>query len=440
MEFKFATQPLVNCARLASGGTPSKSEPRFWEGDIPWITPKDMGIWDGTTVNRVTKDAIGNGTRLAPAWTSYIAVRGMSLHNEIRVVRPSFPATFNQDIKAVIAKEGTNSKFLYYCLVAHKRTLLEKVESAGHGTGRLPTDQIEKLPIPKVDDHVSSAISKILGDLDDKIDLLRDMTWTLEELLFSLFQSWFVDFLPVRAKAAGAKKFLGVDERTFDMLPTDFKPSEVGEIPTAWDVGSISDVVRLVRNSVKPFNQPEKKYQHFSLPAFDRDQKPDIEQGSTIKSAKFLVPENAILFSKLNPRIPRVWIPGTPLEEYPQIASTEFMVCEILQGWSRAYAYALMSQRAFSEKLSNSATGTSNSHQRVKPDQFAETLIPVPPVYLREQFDERARNLITRMIQNREERQTLTTIRDTLLPKLISGELDIAHLSISGLGEVLNGN
>src|ERR1700677_3301933 len=106
MDFSFPTRPLAKSAKLLSGGTPSKSNPSFWNGDIPWITPKDMSDWNGTTVDHVTEDAIGKGTRLAPPWTSYIAVRGMSLHNEIRVVRPALAAAFNQDIKAVQALEG----------------------------------------------------------------------------------------------------------------------------------------------------------------------------------------------------------------------------------------------------------------------------------------------------------------------------------------------
>ena len=201
MGFEYPTRPLVEFANLFSGGTPSKSKPELWGGDIPWITPKDMTNWNGTTADYVTSKAIGNGTRRAPAGTSYIAVRGMSLHNEIRIIRPSFVATFNQDIKAIAAHEGINDRFLYYCLVTHKPTLLEKVESAGHGTGRLPTDQLESLPIPDVDDDIAVAIAKVLGNLDDKIDLLREMNWTLEGIARTVFRAWFVDFEPVCAKA-----------------------------------------------------------------------------------------------------------------------------------------------------------------------------------------------------------------------------------------------
>lgn len=433
MDFSYPTKPLTDFAKLSSGGTPSKAKSEYWDGDIPWITPKDMGDWSGLTANKVTNDAVGNGTRIAPAFSSFIAVRGMSLHKEIRVVRTSFPATFNQDIKAVQAFDHVNRRFLYYCLVAHKPTLLNKVESAGHGTGRLPTDQLESLPIPDIEADACSAIVKILGDLDDKIDLLREMNRTLEEIARAVFRAWFVDFEPVRAKAAGATSFRGMPQALFDQLPDSFTPSDLGDIPTGWTVGRVGDVVELVRTSVKPFENPDEIYQHFSLPSFDRDQEPDFDAGSSIKSSKYSIPADAVLFSKLNPRIPRVWWPRHAAPDHQQIASTEFLVCVARQDWSRSYAYCLFTQPPFIEGLTKQASGTSNSHQRIKPDQFESVSIPVPPIPLRQGFLEFAAPLLERVIENREQRGTLAALRDTLLPKLISGELPAPDLEALGL-------
>lgn len=439
MDFEYQTRPLIDCAKLLSGGTPSKSNPEYWDGDIPWITPKDMADWNGGTADHVTAAAVGNGTRLAPAFASYIAVRGMSLHNEIRVIRPSFPATFNQDIKAIQALDGVDGRFLYYCLVAHKPTLLDKVESSGHGTGKLPTDQLENLPIPKVDDGIAIAVAKILGDLDDKIDLLREMNRTLEDIAREVFRAWFVDFDPVRAKAAGASSFRGMPQDLFDALPTEFEASAIGEIPKGWDVALVRDVVDLKRDSVQPFDHAEQIYEHFSLPAFDRDQEPDLEKGANIKSGKFAVHEGCLLFSKLNPRIPRIWIPSAPTPQIPQIASTEFLVCVPRSGWSKAFAYFLIKQPKFVEQLSKQATGTSNSHQRIKPSQFEEVALAAPPNDLRLKFDALALPLIRRLVGNRLERTKLSAIRDTLLPKLISGELTPPSLEAIGLKAVGDG-
>jgi type I restriction enzyme S subunit len=141
------TVQLGQVATLLSGGTPSKANDAFWNGDIPWLTPKDMGQWDCTTEAHVTSGAIGKGARLAPESASFVAVRGMSLHNQIRVVRSDRPITFNQDIKAVVAGPSIDPDFLYYALTAAKPVLLGLVSSAGHGTGVLDTGRTSGRPL-----------------------------------------------------------------------------------------------------------------------------------------------------------------------------------------------------------------------------------------------------------------------------------------------------
>ena len=93
-----------------------------------------------------------------------------------------------------------------------------------------------------MDDDVAVAVAKVLGDLDDKIDLLREMNRTLEDIARAVFRAWFVDFEPVRAKAAGAASFRGMHQELFDQLPNSFTPSELGDIPTGWTVGCVGDV------------------------------------------------------------------------------------------------------------------------------------------------------------------------------------------------------
>lgn len=277
------------------------------------------------------------------------------------------------------------------------------------------------------------SIGTVLKAFDDKIDLLRRINSTLEEIARSLFQAWFVDFLPVRAKADGATGFRGLPQELFDSLPGRLDRSEIGDIPEGWEVGKVGDVVELLRQSVKPFEQPNRVFQHFSLPAHDRDQVPDLEEGAAIKSAKYAVPEGAILFSKLNPRIPRIWLPPIARGETPQIASTEFLVCLAKEGWSRSFAYALVRQNKFIEDLGKQATGTSNSHQRIKPSLFEQVPIILPPKEMREGFETVTDALVSRLIGNREEQITLGGTRDALLPKLMSGELEAPTLEALGI-------
>lgn len=241
------TVPLGEVAKLLSGGTPSKSNSSFWNGDVPWLTPKDMGQWDGTTDAHVTRAAIGKGTKLAPENASFVAVRGMSLHNEIRVVRSERPLTFNQDIKAVVAGPSIDSDFLYYALTASKPVLLGLVSAAGHGTGVLDTDRLRSLEIPVLPVEEQQSIAKTISALDDKIELNRRMNETLEGMAQAIFRDWFVDFGPVRRKAAGETDAVVImggltpDPVRAAQLATLF-PAELGDdgLPVGWALQPVS--------------------------------------------------------------------------------------------------------------------------------------------------------------------------------------------------------
>lgn len=241
------TVPLGEVAKLLSGGTPSKSNSSLWNGDVPWLTPKDMGQWNGTTDAHVTRAAIGKGTKLAPENASFVAVRGMSLHNEIRVVRSERPLTFNQDIKAVVAGPSMDSDFLYYALTASKPVLLGLVSAAGHGTGVLDTDRLRSLEIPVLPVEEQQSIAKTISALDDKIELNRRMNETLEGMAQAIFRDWFVDFGPVRRKAAGETDAVAImggltpDPARAAQLATLF-PAELGNdgLPVGWTLQPVS--------------------------------------------------------------------------------------------------------------------------------------------------------------------------------------------------------
>ena len=221
---------LKDVASLSSGGTPSKDNPAFWSGSIPWLTPKDMSSYDGSTQDFVTDIAIGNGTRLAPEGTIFVAVRGMSLHNEIRIVRSDRTMAFNQDIKAIIPK-GIDGTFLYYALLSKKPNLLAVVESAGHGTGRLPTDKLSETPIPGFTLQEQVAIASLLAAIDDKITANVNINAYLEKMAIATFRDWFIDFGPTRAKMAGQAPYLS--PAAWSLFPENL--DDMG-IPLGWNL------------------------------------------------------------------------------------------------------------------------------------------------------------------------------------------------------------
>ena len=200
------------------------------------------------------------------------------------------------------------------------------VQATGSTFPNVSASQIASIPYPNLSAAEQRAIAHILGTLDDKIELNRRMNETLEAMVRALFKSWFVDFEPVRAKMAG--RDTGLPSHLADLFPDRLVDSELGEIPEGWEVESLEMIAQLEKATVKPEDHATEEFEHFSLPAYDSGQLPALDLGSTIKSNKTLVPSQAVLLSKLNPEIQRVWLPASASSRR-QISST---------GISRVYA------------------------------------------------------------------------------------------------------
>ena len=178
-----------------------------------------------------------------------------------------------------------------------------------------------------------------------------------------------------------------------------------------------------------PSKFPEEQFDHYSLPAFDVSVLPVMEAGCAIKSNKTIVTKDSVLISKLNPRIPRIWLPY-PCDERRAISSTEFMVMRAKVGTSRAFLYSLFRSTDFHDRFAMCSGGTSTSHQRVKPPDFLNLPVVVPPVVLRERFRQVAEPFFELLQTKRIQTRNLRTTRDLLLPKLISGQLNVEKLDI----------
>jgi type I restriction enzyme S subunit len=295
-------------------------------------------------------------------------------------------------------------KYLYYVITSNAFSNAHFAYKSGSVQGYTNIPTIKRLPIPTPSLPEQRAIAHILGTLDDKIELNRKMNETLEAMAQALFKNWFVDFEPFRNQ--------GMED------------SSLGQIPRGWRVGKISELTFLSREGVNPSDCPDEMFDHHSIPAFDEEHLPKAEIGKDILSNKFLVPSNAVLLSKLNPRFPRVWLTSFSSSRR-SLCSTEFLVALPLPGVSREYLYSLFCSRQFLEIFSTLVTGTSGSHQRVKPDYLLtmDTVVPNGDTIAR--FSNVSKPLHARVAQNLEESQTLASIRDTLLPKLLSGEIRV---------------
>ncbi|MCC7277375.1 MAG: restriction endonuclease subunit S [Chromatiaceae bacterium] len=144
----------------------------------------------------------------------------------------------------------------------------------------------------------------------------------------------------------------------------------------AWEVKCLGEIASLRRDHVVPASFPEQIFVHFSLPAFDDGMKPVLERGSEIGSNKFRIPKDAVLVSKLNPRIPRVWAP----EHIPDqaVASTEFLLLVPKDRVSRGFLFVCCTSPYFCERMELAATGTTGSHQRISPSVALSIAISLP--------------------------------------------------------------
>jgi type I restriction enzyme S subunit len=269
------------------------------------------------------------------------------------------------------------------------------------------------------------AIAHILGTLDDKIELNRRMNETLEGIARAIFKSWFVDFDPVRAKAAGRDP--GLPKHLADPFPDRFQASELGETPGGWDVVLLPKAVQV--NPTRSLRKGEvaQYLDMANMPV----------RGHTPEAVIDRPFGSGMRFVNGDTRVARI----TPCLENGKTAyvdflddgqvgwgSTEYIVLRPKPPLPEEFAYCLARSDGFREFAIQSMTGTSG-RQRVPPESLWHYLIAVPPEAIAVRFGELVRPLFAQATQAARESRTLAALRDALLRKLIYGELRVTDPS-----------
>jgi type I restriction enzyme S subunit len=315
---------------------------------------------------------------------------------------------------------------------------------------------IETFKVSKPALQIQVTIADCLESLDNKIQLNRQTNQTLEQMAQTLFKSWFVDFDPVidnalvnanyqlenlpadypdelRPKAQQRLSALqnNSDKSNLEQkesnktFPSEFEFNEqLGWVPKGWKFGKLNDLAKLKTSSINPNKMPNAQWIQFSLPAFDNKKEPTINLGSEIKSGKYKVPVSSVLVSKLNPHTPRVWLPNVVDIEH-SVCSTEFMPFTPLKDEHRSYIFSLFSSEQIQTAMASRVTGTTGSHQRVKPKDISMLATLLPSDECINTYSHIAQAMFSKTQANRDNNTKLANLRDTLLPKLISGELTI---------------
>jgi len=236
---------LTDLARLESGHTPSRRHPEYWDGDIPWIGIRDAtgnhGLTLQDTEQHVTQEGIDNSSaRVLPTHTVCLS-RTASVGYVVVMGRPM--ATSQDFVNWVCDPELLDYRYLKYALLAERTSYSRFSHGTTHQTIYFPEVKAFHLCAPSLD--TQSSIADVLSALDDKVEQNRRTARVLERLARAIFRTWFVDFEPVKAKAAGATTFPSMPQPIFDALPARFVDSDIGPVPEGWEVKSFGDLLVL---------------------------------------------------------------------------------------------------------------------------------------------------------------------------------------------------
>jgi type I restriction enzyme S subunit len=180
-------KPVSAVSDAVSGGTPSKQRTDWWCGSIPWASPKDMKkLRLRDTEDHITPEAAEAGSRIVPAKTVFIVVRGMVLAKDVPVAITEVPMAFNQDMKALLPSERINPDFLLYALCARKSALIQEIGTSAHGTRRMSGSSIDGLliPVPKYPEEQRD-IAETLHMLDRREEISKERARCLQALFSS---------------------------------------------------------------------------------------------------------------------------------------------------------------------------------------------------------------------------------------------------------------
>ena len=357
-----------------------KDHKKLKEGNIP--------VYGSGGIMRRVNQSIYDGP-------SIMIPRKGSLNNVLYSDTPFW--TVDTMFWSIINDNIVNPLFLYYSLCKKDFASL----NVGSAVPSLTVPILNDIDVNVPTFDTQNRIVGILKSLDDKIELNRRINDNLEQQAQALFKAWFVDFEPFK--------------------DGKFVDSELGRIPEGWKIVEANYFMTISKESINPTKNPTCLYTHYSIPAFDEALTPEIQYGRKIKSNKFLVYSGMILFSKLNPRIKRIWF----IDEAPNnsICSTEFIPYKSL-GANCYFLYCYLNSKMFYDQAMSLVNGATGSHQRFHPNETLKFLFAYKKGIV-EEFNAIVTPTLKEMSKLSIENRKLTRLRDTLLPRLMSGELSI---------------
>ena len=316
-----------------------------------------------------------------------------------KIWKATYDGGCSNDVLVFAANSNTDKDFLYYILADDDFFAYSMATSKGTKMPRGDKTSIMQYEVPVMDIELQRRIASILKSIDEKIELNNAINNNLEQQAMALYKSWFVDF-----------------ELNSGVMPSDWKVSQLGSI------------AKISTEVFSPAKNPNVEVEHYSIPAYDEKHYPIFETSNGIKSNKYRLTSNSVMISKLNPDTKRIWRPYC-ISDNP-ICSTEFIVYEPIKPLNRDFIYSIIDSIGFSAFLCSHTTGSTNSRQRATPGITLTYDIVVPDEKTIQAFCSIVSPMYDTIENNIKENQKLAETRDKLLPKLMSGELDVSDIEL----------
>lgn len=435
----FPQEPVSSLSRIVIGGTPSRRVAGYWDGGVKWASAKDVG--EAQRFIRKTDETISveglknSSAKVLPRGTVVIVARGATTGN---LAQLGEEMAFNQTCYGLVANDMADQDYLYYAL----KGSMSKIQSLTYGTifNTITTASFDQLRIPCPRVSEQRAIAEVLSSLDDKIELNRRMNQTLEEIARGLFKLWFLNYGPTRAKAEGRWKkgqtMPGVPADMWDLWSDQLEDSELGEIPKGWGVANLGEVVAEIETGRRPTGGvsgissgvPSIGAESIvGLGAFDysktkfvpREYFSDMKRGK-LRDRDILLYKDGGRPGEFEPHLTLVG-DGFPFAE--ACINEHVYRIQSKRPMTQLFLYHWLSSPNCMEEMRVRGTGVAIPGLNSKEARSLTVLVPTEP--LLRGFTDIVEPLIARLLSNCTESHKLEQIRDSLLPRLLSGEVRV---------------
>jgi len=429
---------LAEITSIIGGGTPKRAVEEYWNGDIPWLSVVDFNTGNRhVTTTKETITQLGlqkSSTKLLKTGQIIISARG----TVGALAQLAKPMAFNQSCYGLDGKkEYVTNDYLFYLVKQKVRDLQQITHGAVFDT--ITRDTFKQIDVQLPPLPTQKKIAHILSTLDDKIELNRKMNETLEAMAQALFKSWFVDFDPVHAKANAksdaelekAAAELGISKEVLELFPSTFVESEMGMIPEGWSydiLGSICKVqsgyafkgswwqdtgVKVIK--IKNINGIEVNTNDCQC----------VSQEIADKNVKFKLNHGDCLIAMTGATVGKVGIIDTSEEEFLLNQRVgRFQPAEYYE----EYIKTLTKTDQFFDAIQSEAQGSAQPN--ISATGIEEVKIIKPSDIVIKAFAKVLQPIFTKMLFHQSEVHILQKTRDTLLPELLSGELDVSEIKI----------